>query len=258
MKSNINYSLLFTLSEVKKLLSIEKKYILDCIYHFPEHFSTVSKLKGLERKFNTDDIRVLAYVNIYWEDEPDYYCIEIGLNRKEQYEEHFDNLINEIVPIFLEPTDQTIHNTNSVLMAGVADSNDLFSLAKSFKKSGDELINQALDNDEKYEFAAPAIYCYRHCIELFLKSFITKKSSTHNLENLYAKFEKIIHDKFEIEIPSWFKNVILALHDFDGQSTTFRYGNENQSNEYLVDLKHFKNLMNSMELSFIKVTERMI
>jgi len=259
MNDAINYSMSFTLQEIRNILNVDKKYVLDCLYHFPQHFSTDSKLSNPQRRFNLDDIRVLAYVLLYWEAEPDFYSITIGLDSNDQYGEEFDELISQIVPIFLEPNDFNIENTvHSVLLAGVADSNDILSLAKNYKRSGDELIKLAIENDEKYELAAPAIYCYRHAIELFLKSTITGSPKTHKLHILFSKFEIMLREKFSTEVPSWFKNIVLSLHEFDGSSTNFRYGHGNNIGEYLIDLSHFKSQMESMQSSFIIIESRLI
>ena len=250
----INYSLLYDISDVKRTLQVEKKFILDSIYHFSDFFSAHAKPdKGSIRKFTLDDIRVLAYISMYWENNPDIEAIKIGLNSGDQYEELYDGLIQELTPIFQEFNDNHLDNTTGIVIGGMIDYSDKFQLAKSYKKSGDELIALAIENDEKIELFYPTIYCYRHAIELFLKSHIGKEIIHHKLDLLYSDFEKSVLELFNVTIPQWFTNLILALNDFDSSGTTFRYGDQIHKDEHFVDLNHLKRLMDHAEDAFLKI-----
>lgn len=256
MESDINYSLIFKFAEAKRTLQSDKKFILDSIYKFSEFFSVQAKVKGtLEKRFNISDIRVLAYISLYWEEEPDYENIMYGLNSNGHYEDNIDEFINGIIPIFLEPNDFNIGIIGqSIFINSLSDYSDKISLAKSYKRSADELVKLALESNERADFLCPVIFCYRHSIELFIKStIIGKELKSHNLKKLYNTFEKLISTRFNQQIPDWFKNTILALHDFDPESTTFRYGENIETEEYLLDISSLKIKMNLIEKAFINI-----
>jgi hypothetical protein len=256
MESEINYSLIFKFAEAKRILKSDKKFILDSIYHFSDFFSVKAKVKGtLEKRFDLSDIRVLSYVSLYWEEEPDFENIIYGLNSNGHYEDNINEFIDGITPIFLEPNDFNVAIIGeSILINSLADYSDKILLAKSYKRSADELIKLAIDSNERADFLCPVIFCYRHSIELFIKSIIIgKEIRSHNLKKLYTIFEKLISEKFNQQVPDWFKNTILAINDFDPESTTFRYGEKIETEEYLLDLNSLKIKMNLIEKSFINI-----
>lgn len=259
MESDINYSLIFNFAEVKKILKMDKKFVLDAIYHFSEFFTTNAKIKGtLEKKFNLSDIRVLAFVMIYWEEEPDYENIMAGLYSNGHYEDNIDAFIEQITPIFFEPNDDNIEIVGeSVLIGALTDYSDKILLAKSYKRSADELVKLAIESNKRTEFLCPVIFCYRHSIELFIKSIIRKEVKSHNLKKLYNIFEKLISSKFNQQVPDWFRNTILAINDFDPESITFRYGENIESEEYLLDLNRLRIKMDLIEKAFLETKKHL-
>lgn len=127
-------------------------------------------------------------------------------------------------------------------------------LAKSYKRSADELVTIAIESNERAVFLCPIIFCYRHSIELFIKStMIGKEIKIHNLKKLYDTFEKLILTRFNQQIPLWFKNTILAINDFDPESITFRYGSNIETEEYLLDLYSLKIKINLIEKAFVNI-----
>lgn len=225
LENMVNYSLIYGMAEVRQFLQVDRKFILDSIHYFSEFFSSEAKPDAnFVKKFTLNDISVLAYIFTYWEENPDIEYIRLGLNAGDHNEGKFDELIQGIVPVFQEFNDNHLDNPAGVVIGGSVGFLDQFDLAKSYKRSGDELISLAFKNDEKIELFCPAIFCYRHAIELFLKSIVVPKNTNHKLDVLYTAFEKLILKEFKTETPKWFSDLVLALHDFDPGSTTFRYG----------------------------------
>lgn len=256
MESDINYSLIFKFAEAKRILKSDKKFILDSLYYFSEFFSVEAKVKGtLEKRFDLSDIRVLAYISLYWEGVPDLENIMYGLNSNGHYEDNIDEFINTIIPLFLEPNDFNIEIIGeSILINSLADYSDKILLAKSYKRCADELVKLAIESNERADFLCPVIFCYRHSIELFIKSIIiVKEIRSHNLKKLYYIFEKFISAKFNQQVPDWLRNTILAINDFDPGSTTFRYGDNIETEEYLLDLNHLKKRMDLIEKVFVNI-----
>lgn len=65
--------------------------------------SKVNPPKGTARIFTSEDLRVLAYVSMYWEDQPNFESINFGLNTNSHFEEPFNGLIAMATPLFQEP-----------------------------------------------------------------------------------------------------------------------------------------------------------
>lgn len=231
----------FTVAEVANILKEDGKTIKDWSYHFAEYLSrTANPSKGEQRSYSLEDVRVFAYVQLYWEDNPDIDNIKYGLNSGSHYEiELIDNLLQEITPIFSEHQDD-INIQSSVIFGGMAPLGDILSLANAFKESGDMLVASFLNDLDAYKYISPILYQYRHAIELYLKYAVVTDDRTHNLLKLYSKFKGRIKDEFGEDIPSWFENIILAFDGIDKNGTVFRYGEEIRCDETLVDLRHIQ------------------
>jgi hypothetical protein len=108
-------------------------------------------------------------------------------------------------------------------------------LANAYKLAGDRLIETALKNEEVQELFYPAIYNYRHAIELYLKALSGRQEQKHDLAWLYSEFVKTLKRRFDQTQPDWFENLIATFHDFDPYGTIFRYGGNTEKGEVFVD-----------------------
>ena len=236
---------MFSVSEAARSLVVDRKTIMDWSYHFSEYLSEGSKPpKGKQRFYTIEDIRVFAYVLLYWEEKPDIEYIKLGLNSQEYYDiEPIDNLIAQIVPIFQEPTEENININSSIIFGGLSALEDMLSLANAFKKSGDMLIEATKDVDYHYDYVNPILFQYRHAVEIYLKSTLEKTIKTHNLLKLYERFEALMKDKHKTEIPDWFKNIVNAFDGVDPHGDIFRYGGDIVKDEILIDMRHLKTMM---------------
>ncbi|PWK06240.1 hypothetical protein [Tumebacillus permanentifrigoris] len=151
------------------------------------------------------------------------------------------------------------------------------SYSEMFKSSADDLIDTIGSNLLKKadEIINPAIFLYRHSIELMLKALlvthyllenadhekIQKKLDGHFLESLWSKTENIIriHCKQYVEQDSKtlkaMREAVLELHNIDKDSTIFRYPFDNKLNvqkigdeqrHYAIDYTNLKNNMNDL------------
>jgi hypothetical protein len=250
----INYSLNFGVSEVANLFDVKRDTILTWTYTFSEYLQPKAKPnKGNVRKFSLEDILVFSYVLMYWEDDPDIESIKYGLNANEHYESPYLDTVTSITPLFTESPDNIEEVNSGVLVMGLSETGDRFSLAESYKLAGDRLIDAALINDEKLSLFYPIIYNYRHATELYLKSFVSnskKKRGSHSLLPLLTKFGDLILKEFNTKLPPWFENIVTVFDDFDPGGTTFRYGGRIKYDEMFVNLRHVKILMNWLSDSF--------
>ena len=98
----INYSMKYGVSETARLLGVDRDTIKKWACIFSNYLSSgANPEKENPRQFIIDDIRVFAYVLMYWEDEPDIEYIKLGLNSNGQSGgDSIDNLITSITPLF--------------------------------------------------------------------------------------------------------------------------------------------------------------
>lgn len=253
MKELSSYKLKFSVADAAAILNVEKKLIKDWAYFFSDYMGQhANPAKGLAREFRVEDIRVMAYVLMFWEEEPDITYIKQGLNSNSHYEnEAINNLIIGITPFFIEPPEDIDENwKHGVVFSGLAKFADTFYLANSFKLAGDRIVESALKEKEAWELFCPAVYNYRHAIELYMKAITGHYEDRHNLIRLYRKLEKLLKKDFNETPPKWFYSVIVAFADFDPGGTTFRYGGDVGDNEVFVDFRQLKRLMGWMAQSF--------
>lgn len=243
----------FNLSYVAKLFKVDTSTVKTWAKIFPEYLSSdANPIKGDQRYFEVDDIRVMAHVYYYWEDNPDLENIKMGLNSNNHYDNDLINdLILKLSPFVFDYHDKIDESwRHGILFSGLSEFSDTFYLANSYKLAGDRLVDIALKNEESWDLFCPAIYNYRHATELYLKAVFGSAKQTHNLKVLFEKFEESIKEKYDHDCPDWFKNIILTFDTFDPSGTTFRYGGNTNSDEVFIDFIQMKTLMGWMAESF--------
>ncbi|MDO6803942.1 hypothetical protein Q4595_15940 [Wenyingzhuangia sp. 1_MG-2023] len=248
-----NNSLKYGVSEVSKILKVEKDLIKKWSFYFKEYLNYgANPDKGVQRKYTINDFCIFNYINFYWEEEPDLESIKIGLNCKEHLEYPFNEIENELIPLFRELTE--IENIDNLFIAGgILGGAEKLDLADSYKNSADLLVENIQNEHNKWTVFFPIIYLYRHSIELYFKAIIKEENTTHDLTKLLIYFNKIIETKFNTNPPIWFENMVKSFNDFDPRSTSFRYGNIEWEEEMVIDLKHIKKIINWSSESFHKI-----
>jgi hypothetical protein len=252
----VNYELKYGVSEVAKILEIGKQEIKDMAYHFKEYLNpNANPEKGIEREFTVEDICTLGYIYMYWEGNPDFENIRYGLNSNDQFEYPYSELATQAKPIFREFSDELLGG-KVWMIGGMAEHSDLLTLAKSYKKAGDLLIDIGIDDYTIREIIYPVIFNYRHATELYLKSLIQKEKETHDLLKLYKIVKDILVKEIGVKPPNWFENIILAFNDFDPFGVTFRYAVPIGKDEIFIDLVHIKKLMNWFDESIERIGKK--
>jgi hypothetical protein len=256
----LKYDMKFGVSEVARLFKVDRDVVKTWAYHFSEYLKPeANPPKGTPRVFSAEDLRVLAYIYMYWEDQPDYEAIKVGLNTDSHFEEPYDEFLTTATPLFQEPPENLDESwRHGTVIGGMAEVGDSFALAESYKLAGDMLADAARSADEIYELIYPVIYNYRHATELYLKATVANYREDHDLSWLLQEFKKVMKSEFDSTPPKWFENVILAFNDFDPNSTTFRYGGFAPflQGEVWVDLVHMKTLMGWLAQSFQNIRHR--
>ncbi|MFD2555452.1 hypothetical protein [Sphingobacterium tabacisoli] len=251
--NNIIFNNKFPVSYIAKLFKVDTLIVKTWSKTFSEYLGkSANPTKGTQRYFELDDIRVMAYIYYYWEDQPDLEHIKIGLNINSHYDhELIDDLLLKISPFAFDYHDE-IDETwkHGVLFGGLSEFSDIFYLANSYKLAGDELIAVALKDEAPWDLFCPAVYNYRHATELYLKSMFSSSKQTHNLKTLFEKFKNGIKEKYNQDCPDWFTNIISTFDTFDPYGTALRYGEDTNSKEVFIDFIQMKTAMGWMSESF--------
>src|SRR5260221_10763389 len=102
----LRYDMKLGVSEAARIFKVDRDLVKTWAYHFSDYLGPrANPPKGLPRQFSVEDLRVLAYVSMYWEDQPDLEYIKIGLNRENHFEEPYDDLVRSVTPLFQEPAE---------------------------------------------------------------------------------------------------------------------------------------------------------
>lgn len=252
----INYELKYKVSEISKILKVEKKLVKDWAYDFAEYLNPkANPEKGKEREFTTNDICALGYISFYWEENPDLESIKYGLNGGDQFEYPFSELATAATPIFREYSEEIL-TQNVWMIGGMVEKQNVLDLANSYKQAGDILVDIGINDENNKELIYPAIYNYRHSTELYLKAILTKYKKTHKLKTLYSNFKILIKENYQEEIPIWFENIILVFDEFDPEGTYLRYGNGSYNDEIFINLAHIKLQMDWFSNSINRINKR--
>lgn len=248
----------FTVSEVSKLIKVEKDLIKRWSFQFSDYLNPeANPAKGVPRQFIPDDLGVLMYISYHWEQEPDIGSIMLSLNAGEHQGFPFYEIVAEVKPFFMEPPEELNADWKHGALRGTFGNYvDRFSLAQEYKLAGDLLIEAAINNEQVYEVLAPIIYNYRHATELYLKELLDYKESTHDLNRLFIGFKRLVKEKYKSDLPFLAENLILSFHKFDPAGTSFRYEGTDpfsQEDEMWVDVELLKMKMNWLSMLFNRI-----
>lgn len=234
----------FGVAETARLFKNDVETVKKWSFHFQTYLSpSANPEKGKPRSFTMEDIRVLSYVYMYWEEDHDIENINMGLNSSGHYDNKpIDDFITSLTPIFTPMPPDIDATWTGVVFGGEYELGGLFESANSFKLAGDRLIEIGLENYEERDLFQPAMYSYRHALELYIKSIIGEEIN-HNLNDLLSKLEKFIKEKWSLKLPGWLQDLILSFDSVDPFSTAFRYGQTVPAEELYTDMGHIKNLM---------------
>ena len=248
-----NYSLKYGVSEVAQIINVDRNLIKTWTFHFSEYLNPkAAPNKGTKREYTIDDFSVLGYVSYHWEDEPDIESIKIRLNYNYHLDSPFNEIGKEAIPIFRELSER--ENLDNIFVAGgLIGGAQKLELADSYKKAGDLLVDNLINQNDDWSAFFPIIFTYRHSIELYFKAILKQENNTHDLTKLSGKFNKILEENFRIKPPKWFDNMIKSFNDFDPGSTAFRYGDLDWQDEMVIDLKHIREIMDWSSESFHQV-----
>ncbi len=134
-------------------------------------------------------------------------------------------------------------------------------------RAGKLLVDSALaDPRLRWELTLPALYAYRHAIELGLKGSLVTYGrafdvacpdvhTTHNLKVLWDAFQRLLDAIFQpeqAEANRAAQRVVMAFHEWDKQGDAFRYAIRRNGSpiilpEYYIDLAQLRDVMEGFE-----------
>lgn len=232
-----------TISEVAQHLGNDRETVKTWTKEFAEHLSlTANPSKGQERQFGETDLRVLALVADFWEENPDLENIHAMLNSGDFNEDRYAEFAFLRSPVFQEVPEEINEDwRHGVMIGGMAERN-LPQVAKAYKTAADELVKQALANYEPHETDYPIFFLYRHAIEVYLKAILHSPPQTHDLGHLIRLLEK----QFGTMIAPWVKDRLWDFQRLDQHSDLFRYADLPADGELWIDFHHLRFVMDRL------------
>jgi len=147
-------------------------------------------------------------------------------------------------PIFEEPPDDMEQRAGALLVnwngnAGVAAPD----VSSAFRVAAERLLDAALANNETWEAAYPILFCYRHGLEVSLKSLVPGAPREHGLADIWAALQPRLAGQCPANQMAWLGDRIAEFERMDPCSTAFRYADAvpaGRAPELWVDFHHLK------------------
>lgn len=164
-------------------------------------------------------------------------------------------------PIFQEPPEGLDASwTHGAIVGGLGWYTAQADVARSYRVAADALVDQALAAQSSWEFVYPAIFLYRHALEVTLKALFPDERKVHELDKLIEETMVILSGYLQASDTKWVRDRLYEFHSMDPRSTAFRYAAAQKSGanslrddgEFWVDLSHLKQTMEVL-LSLLEV-----
>jgi len=113
----------------------------------------------------------------------------------------------------------------------------------AFRVAAERLLDAALANNETWEAAYPILFCYRHGLEVSLKSLVPGATRHHGVADLWAALLPRLAGHYPAGQLAWLADRIAEFEHVDPCSTAFRYADAVptcRAPELWVDFHHLK------------------
>jgi DNA-binding transcriptional MerR regulator len=244
-----------TVAEIARLFDVEKDTVKNWCYRFADYLSPSATARGKTRLFDDTDLRVLALIYYYWEDNPDYEHIRSLLSSMEYNNEEFLEFGELNTSIFKNASEYD-YEGEEAWKRGIliADDTMIFSqieIARSYKRAADALVNIVQNSCDPCNLAYPIFYTYRHSLELYLKTLSQHNHDTDSEKHYLDKLINTIETKYNEKFPMWMRDRLLEFHSIDPASTAFRYlegsmGIITGRDEIWIDFTHLQFVMDRL------------
>jgi DNA-binding transcriptional MerR regulator len=235
-----------TISEVARMFDVDRDTVKLWTSKFADHLSkAATPSKGEQRQFNESDLRVLALVFYYWEDDPDYEHIHALLYGRNHETETFIEHARLHTPIFQEVPEEIEDSWHGAIIGGMA-FRDRGQVARSYKLAADELVKLTSTIHEAHELDFPILFLYRHTVELYLKAALTNPPEHHDLGEL----SRLLEAEGGGRIPDWMRDRIRDFHEIDRMSSIFRYADPGPPGELWIDFHQLQVVIDKLVEGF--------
>lgn len=230
-----------SVSQTAKILGVDVQQVKRWAWLFKEYLSNgANPGKGRERTFTDADVLALIHVAMHWEENPDMEAIRCGLDGDYDHYRHF---LYQNTPILQEPPEGLDETWTHGLLLNGAPADGFLELARNYRRSADALLDSALKSSEARDWGYPALFAYRHALELYLKIIGRIEEPTHSLKECVTKIENRLKQRIGSPIREW----ILEFDHVDPCGTAFRYADDDvgllQYGEFWVDFSQLKHAM---------------
>lgn len=170
-------------------------------------------------------------------------------------------------PLFREPTDDIQREdpwsgSQGFLLGGMAlPTRD--DLATQYFDAAQVLVESVKRGDvEDYRLVNPALFLYRHSIELQLKAVIGATEKRHGLDALVDRLEAVVQANHGHALPAWMAARLREIAGIDPTSTAFRYGESYDPRtkasvcvpgELYIDVRHLQAVMVALRATLSRV-----
>lgn len=120
------------------------------------------------------------------------------------------------------------------IIGGMAYQTDALDIARAYVNAGDVLTEHPEDKGEPWEVAYPALFLYRHAIELYLKAIVKPQERNHDLTALIGEFVNHVGRQQSQIVPAWVRDNLMQLATLDPRATAFRYV-DSKANQPIID-----------------------
>jgi hypothetical protein len=153
-------------------------------------------------------------------------------------------------PVFrTDGFDEVDEETRGVAyIGGMAAAHDDAGIAGDYIRAADLLVEYALANDREHEIVLPALFLYRHALELRLKSLVRPAKLDHDLSVLVRELDARLLAGRGSGLPDHLVERVEELAKRDPRADAFRFTRTSKKGgqtrhfpeEILVDLRHLR------------------
>lgn len=132
-------------------------------------------------------------------------------------------------PLFEEPGDHIVREDPlsgpQGFMVGDEFTPTRIEMAQQYFDAAHLLLESIKRGDwEDYKLVSPALFLYRHSLELLVKGLLGASPRTHDLSELADRLDAAFVDRWGRSVPAWITARLKEIASIDPGSTAFRYG----------------------------------
>lgn len=113
--------------------------------------------------------------------------------------------------------------TQGAYVGGMVAANEDAGIAESYLAAADELVEHGVRDDALHEFVLPALFLYRHALELRLKFAVRPTKPNHDLAALARELDRLLRAKGSEGLPP---NAVARIEEIgtrDPRADAFRF-----------------------------------